>query len=135
MTRSEQREQAFLLIFERTFKDENLEEILESAELARDLEITDFAKQIFNGVIANQNKIDSLIDNNSVGWKKERLSRVTLSALRLAIYEMLYEDSIPKSVSINEAVEIVKKYGTKGDSSFTNGILSGVYKELKSNNV
>ena len=51
MTRSEQREQAFLLIFERTFKDENLEEILESAELARDLEITDFAKQIFNGVI------------------------------------------------------------------------------------
>lgn len=134
MTRSEQREQAFLLIFERTFKEETLEEILESAELARDLEITDFAKQIFNGVIANQNKIDSLIDSNSVGWKKERLSRVTLSALRLAIYEMLYEDSIPKSVSINEAVEIVKKYGTKEDSSFANGILSGVYKELKSHN-
>ena len=135
MTRSEQREQAFLLVFERTFKEETLEEILESAQLARDLEITDFAKQIFNGVIENQNKIDSLIDNNSVGWKKERLSRVTLSALRLAIYEMLYEDSIPNNVSINEAVEIVKKYGTKKDSSFANGILSGVYKELKSRNV
>ena len=130
MNRYEQREQAFLLIFESTFKDESLEEIIKSAQLARDLEISNFSIRAFNGVKQHKDEIDELIDNNSIGWKRNRLSRVILSALRLSIYEMLYEESIPKSVSINEAINLVKLYGSQKDASFINGILSGVYKEM-----
>ena len=130
MNRYEQREQAFLLIFESTFKDESLEEIIKSAQLARDLEISNFSIRAFNGVKQHKDEIDELIDNNSIGWKRNRLSRVILSALRLAIYEMLYEESIPKSVSINEAINLVKLYGSQKDASFINGILSGVYNEM-----
>lgn len=131
MKRREQREQAFFLIFEKTFKDETLEEIIESAQLSRDFEITDFAKKVFIGVSDNQEEIDKFIEKYVVGWKKERLSRVTLSALRLSIYEILYEKDIPNNVSINEAIEIVKTYSTKEDSAFANGILSSIYKELE----
>lgn len=129
MNRYEQREQAFLLIFESTFKDESLEEIIKSAQLARDLEISNFSIRAFNGVKQHKDEIDELIDNNSIGWKRNRLSRVMLSALRLSIYEMLYEKDIPQSVSINEAINLVKLYGSQKDASFINGILSGVYKE------
>lgn len=135
MNRREKREQAFLLLFEWMFKNENLEEIIESAQLAREIEIDDFSRDTFNKTIENVEKIDSIIERNIVGWKKERLSKVMVSALRLSTSEMLYyEEDIPKSVSINEAVEIVKKYGTKEDASFVNGILSGVYKELEKKN-
>ena len=130
MNRYEQREQAFLLIFESTFKDESLEEIIKSAQLARDLEVSNFSIRAFNGVKQHKDEIDGLIDNNSIGWKRNRLSRVMLSALRLSIYEMLYEENIPQSVSINEAINLVKLYGSQKDSSFINGILSGVYKEM-----
>ena len=130
MNRYEQREQAFLLIFESTFKDESLEEIIKSAQLARDLEISNFSIRAFNGVKQHKDEIDELIENNSIGWKRNRLSRVILSALRLAIYEMLYEENIPQSVSINEAINLVKLYGSQKDASFINGILSGVYKEM-----
>ena len=130
MNRYEQREQAFLLIFESTFKDESLEEIIKSAQLARDLEVSNFSIRAFNGVKQHKDEIDGLIDNNSIGWKRNRLSRVMLSALRLSIYEMLYEENIPQSVSINEAINLVKLYGSQKDSSFMNGILSGVYKEM-----
>ncbi len=130
MNRYEQREQAFLLIFESTFKDESLEEIIKSAQLARDLEISNFSIRAFNGVKQHKDEIDELIDNNSIGWKRNRLSRVMLSALRLSIYEMLYEKDIPQSVSINEAINLVKLYGSQKDASFINGILSGVYKEM-----
>lgn len=134
MTRREKREQAFLLLFEWMFKNENLEEIIESAQLARDIEIDDFSKDAFNKTIENVDEIDLIIERNVVGWKKERLSKVMISALRLSIFEMLYKKDIPKSVSINEAVEIVKKYGTKEDASFVNGILSGAYKEIEKKN-
>lgn len=135
MNRHEQREQAFLFIFERTFQDESLEEIIENAQLSRDLEICEFSKKAFIGVKENQGIIDNFIEQKSVGWRKERLSRVVLAALRLAIYEMLYEKEIPSSVSINEAVDIVKKYSTREDSAFANGILSSVHKEMEATNV
>ena len=131
MKRREAREQAFLLLFEKTFKNETLEEILVSAELSRDFAIDAFAKRVFEGINKEQITIDEMIEHHIVGWKKERLSRVALSILRLAVFEMLIEKNIPGSVSINEAVEIAKCYGTQDDASFINGVLSGVYKELE----
>ena len=131
MNRREAREQSFFLIFEKTFKDEPLEEILEDAMLARDLEIDTFARKVFHGVEANQQQIDAAIEENVIGWKKNRLSRVAVSVLRIALFEMLFEEEIPVGVSINEAVDLAKTYGTGDDASFINGVLGAVAKKLE----
>ena len=128
MTRKQAREEAFILIFEKAFNDSTVEEILEIAAEVRELEPDDYIKDVFCGVFANLDIIDSIISKTAVGWKIERISKTALSILRLAIYEIKFVDSIPESVSINEAVEITKKYATKEDASFVNGILSTVVK-------
>ena len=130
MTRKQAREEAFILIFEKLFSDSTVEEILELACEVRDLEPDEYIKKVFFGVYENTAEIDALISENSVGWKIERISKTALALLRLALYEMKYYDEIPVSVSINEAVEICKKYATKEDSSFINGILSTVAKAM-----
>ena len=128
MTRKQAREEAFILIFEKNFSDSTVEEILEVAAEVRDLEPDDYIKEVFGGVFTNLEFIDNIISETAVGWKINRISKTALSLLRLAIYEIKFLDSIPDSVSINEAVELCKKYATKEDSSFINGILSTVVK-------
>ncbi|MBQ4119728.1 MAG: transcription antitermination factor NusB [Clostridia bacterium] len=128
MTRRQAREEAFILIFEKQFNLLDISEILEIAKEVRDLEPDDYIKTVFSGVYDNVDDIDSIISENAIGWKINRISKVSLCILRLAIYEMKYIDDIPPSVSINEAVELAKKYATKEDASFINGILSTVEK-------
>ncbi|HIS69350.1 MAG TPA: transcription antitermination factor NusB [Candidatus Gallacutalibacter stercoravium] len=131
MNRHEAREQAFILVFEKSFKSDSLDEILEAAQTAREITLSDFARHVFIGVENHLEVLDRLIDENSIGWKRSRLSRVAASLLRLALYEMLFEEDIPVSVSINEAVELAKKYGTGEDASFINGLLGTVAKKLE----
>ena len=76
-------------------------------------------------IIKNLKDIDFYIQNNIEGWEIHRLARVDLSILRIAIYEMLYRKDIPIQVSINEAIEISKKYSTEESSKFINGVLGG----------
>ena len=95
MKRHEAREQAFFLIFERTFQEASLEELVESAQLARDITICGFAQNVFHGVEKHGEKIDGMIEKHCIGWTKNRLSRVAVSVLRTAVYEMLYEEKIP----------------------------------------
>lgn len=83
----------------------------------------------YKKVKETSDKIDILLNKISEGWKTSRMSRVDLNVLRLAVYEMLYDDSIPVSVAINEAVEIAKKYGGDDSGSFINGILGRIAKE------
>lgn len=130
MTRKMAREEAFILIFEKAFNDNSIEEILELAAEVRDLEPDEYIKKVFGGVYANLSLIDDLISENSVAWKIERISKTALSVLRLAIFEIKFCDDIPNSVSANEAVEICKKYATKEEASFVNGILSSIIKKL-----
>ena len=130
MTRKTAREEAFILIFEKYFNDCPTEEILELAADVRDLKPDDYIETVFCGVFENLDKIDSLISENAVGWKIERISKTALSILRLAIFEIEYIDDIPSAVSVDEAVELCKKYATKEDASFVNGILSTVLKKL-----
>ena len=129
MTRKMAREEAFILIFEKVFSKESIEEILQPAEEARDLVPDDYIKTVFGGVYDNLDELDGIISENAVGWKIERISKTALAILRLALYEMKYMEDIPVSVSINEAVEIAKKYATVEDSAFINGILSTVAKK------
>lgn len=130
MTRKQAREEAFILIFEKLFNDCSIDEILELAAEVRDLVPDEYIKNVFKGVFDNLDTIDGIINENAIGWKINRISKTALSVLRLSIYEMKFYDEIPVSVSINEAVELCKKYATKEDASFVNGILSTVAKSL-----
>ena len=129
MTRKMAREEAFILIFEKAFNDSSVEEILEIAEDVRELNPDDYIKTVFKGVFENLSEIDSQISENAVGWKIERISKTALSVLRLAIFEIKFMEDIPAAVSVNEAVELCKKYATKEDASFVNGILSTILKK------
>lgn len=132
MTRREEREQAFILLFEKSFNSEI--ELSELFEIALEDEIvadSEFVKTLSFKAWENLETIDALIEKNAKGWKINRISKVALAVLRMAICEMLYFDDIPVGVSINEAVELCKKYAAKDDASFVNGLLGSVSKEEK----
>ncbi|MCQ2450750.1 MAG: transcription antitermination factor NusB [Clostridia bacterium] len=131
MNRKEAREEAFILIFEKEFSKDSLEDILEIAEQVRDVKPDDYIKKVFFGAFENIDEIDGAISKTAVGWSINRISKTALAILRLAIFEMKFMDDIPVSVSINEAVELAKKYATKEDASFVNGILATVSKEMQ----
>ena len=129
MTRREAREEALILVFEKQFNSDSLEDIIETAKEVRDIEPDEYILDVFNGVYNNLEYIDEIISKYSQGWSINRITKIALAVLRLAIYEIKFVDSIPVSVSINEAVELAKKYSTKEDSAYINGILSSVSKE------
>jgi len=130
MNRRQAREEAFILIFEKHFNSADVEEILLLAKEVRDLEPDEYINTVFKGVYDNLELIDGIISENAIGWKIGRISKTSLCILRLAIFEIKFLEDIPVSVSINEAVELAKKYATKEDASFVNGILSTVEKAL-----
>lgn len=130
MTRKEERELAFTLIFEKIFNDElTVQEIVDAALEAGLIEENMFAISLAQMTSEHTEEFDELISENSIGWRTERLPKVSLSILRLALCEMLYVESIPVKVSANEAVELAKKFGTQEDASFINGILGKVIRE------
>ena len=75
-------------------------------------------------------ELDEIISQRAIGWKTKRMTKVSLSVMRIAVYEMKYCDDIPFSVSINEALEICKKYDDEKAPAFVNGILNGVAEDL-----
>lgn len=130
MTRKEERELAFTLIFEKIFNDElTIDEIVENAVEARLVEENTFAFSLAQLTYENIDEIDNLINENSVGWRVERLPKVSLAIMRLALCEILFVPSVPTGVSINEAVELAKKFATQEDASFINGILGKYVRE------
>ena len=111
MKRSLARESAFILIFEKICRsDETAEEIFRMATEIRDLQYDEYVKQVFFGTETNAQMIGELIDKHSVGWTKSRISPVSSAIIRLGIFELLFMDDIPDRVTINEAVELAKKY-------------------------
>ena len=128
MKRKEAREQAFCILFEQAMNGESVDEILQAASEARDFIPSSFAEAEVFGVEEKLEKIDEIISTNIRGWNIRRISKVTLSLLRLAVYEILFDPSIPEGVSVNEAVELAKKYGGKDDAPYINGVLASVIK-------
>lgn len=134
MKRTLARENTFILIFEKICKsDETAEEIFRKATEIRDLQYDDYVKQVFFGSFENSLIIDELINKCSVGWAKERISPVSRSILQLGIYELLFMDDIPSRVTINEAIELSKKYDDEKSYAFVNGVLNAVSKESATN--
>ena len=90
----------------------------------------EYSKSILDGILLHCDEIDTLIHELAIGWKLERMPKVDLSILRVAIYEMMYRKDIPCSVSINEAVELAKQFGGDRSSAYINGMLGTLAKRL-----
>ena len=105
--------------------DKSFELICENFNAPKSLKT--FSKELVRGVCENKSRIDKLIKKASRNWRLERMSRVDRSILRLSVYEMLFMENIPHKVSIDEAVELGKKYGTEESGAFINGVLDNIY--------
>ena len=129
MTRHEKREAVFTLIFESEFqKDKTADELIADAVESRDLKPDEYIINTTRGVLAGTDELDGTIAEYAENWKISRMSRVSRSILRLAVYEMMNADVPPKAV-INEAVELAKAYDEKAASGFVNGILNKIARE------
>lgn len=131
MTRRESRETAFVLLFEWSFKEDSLDEIIENAAVTRDIKVDAFARGLADKFIENREELDLLIEQYSQGWKLQRISKTALAVLRMSFCELTRFDDIPVGVSINEAVELVKKFGTDEEATYLNGILGNFEKVRK----
>lgn len=133
MNRTEIREQAFKLIYsleiqKKEEKEEAIELYIENNNIT-DKKAIDYIKDAVFGIEKNKEVIIEKIEKNlKADWKIDRISKIDLSILKLAIYEIKYKD-IPFKVVINEAVELAKKYGEDNSKNFVNGILASVVKE------
>ena len=121
------REQAFIILFEKSFNTElSVDEIMDIAVEAEVISKDKMTADIVKKAEEHIEEIDSVIERNLKGWSKQRISKVSLALLRMAVCEMKYFDKVPVGVSINEAVEICKVYGSDEDKGFVNGILGSI---------
>ena len=139
MTRRKIRENVFKMLFRVEFHekedfgeqltlfggelDQGIDEELEEIRLIGDEDLA-YINNKCNDIMAHLTEIDTQINEKSTGWKTTRMGKVDLTIIRLAVYEILFEDDIPNKVAINEAVELAKAYGRDDSSSFVNGILA-----------
>lgn len=129
MNRSELREQVFKLLFRVEFN--SMEEMSEQEEiftlseeeefLAKD---TEYIRDKYEKIAEKLPEIDEAINKETTGWSTSRIAKVDLAIIRLAVYEIRYDDTVPAGVAINEAVELAKKYGQDGSPAFINGVLA-----------
>lgn len=134
MKRTETRELAFKLIYsleiQKNMEEEQIEIFFEENEITNNEE-KEFIKTIFEGLINNKSEIEELIQSNlKEKWTIDRISKIDLAILKVAIYELIYS-KVPYKVVINEAVELAKKYGDDSSKSFVNGILASIVKDKK----
>ncbi|MBQ8208799.1 MAG: transcription antitermination factor NusB [Clostridia bacterium] len=131
ISRREAREHLLGLIYETEFRaDEEKEIIFETSSESREIPKDKFIKDTYFAICEKIEDIDALIAKHSVGWKTERLSRVSRAVLRLAVYELAFAENIPSRVTINEAIELTKKYDDEKARAFVNGILNAVKDEV-----
>ncbi len=133
LNRREAREAVFTLLFETEFKTaESREDIFALSCENREIEADDYVRDVYFGVAEHLEEIDALIGKHAKGWKTSRISRVSRSIMRLAIFEMRYM-ALPAGVAINEAVELSKKFDEESARPFVNGVLNSVKDELFGN--
>ncbi|MCP1111222.1 transcription antitermination factor NusB [Ohessyouella blattaphilus] len=128
MTRKEQREHVFKLVFELEFHSngeipEQQQEYFSSLGEVEPQETESIQKKA-SAVADHATAIDELLNTKTAGWKTSRMNKVDLAILRLAVYEMLYDEEVPEKVAINEAVELAKKYSGGDGPAFINGVLA-----------
>lgn len=130
MKTSEEREQVFILLFEKSFNPEfSPDDIIKIAVGDEIITETAYTKELFLSTVEKIDEIDSQISKYSKERSFDRISKVSLALLRLAVCEIRYFDKVPVGVSINEAVNLCKKYGSEDEYSFVNGILGSIARE------
>lgn len=129
MNRRKARETLLGMIVAMSFQ-ESAEPAEQYAMLCEDLDIEEdnYIKDCYFGIAANLQKLDEKIGAHSVGWNADRLSHVSLSIMRIAVYEMFYAEDVPAAAAINEAIELAKTYDHENAPAFINGILNAVAK-------
>ncbi len=132
MSRKTARELAMKALYQIDIQREDIEEQLSHIVMENELDEKDaaFFNQIVTGVSENKTILDEMIGRNSKSWGIDRMPKVDLAILRLCAFELKYREDIPEKVSINEAVELAKKYCDDKSKSFINGILGKVYEEV-----
>ena len=133
MGRHELREQVFMLLFQVEFHSadnmpEQIKLFLENSDSITAEKDSECISERCSMISEKIPEIDKLINDNTEGWDTTRMGKVELTVLRLAVYEMRYDDDIPERVAIDEAVEIAKKYGQENSGSFVNAILAKIMK-------
>lgn len=128
MTRREVRENVFKMLFRVEFHEQDTidEQFVLYKEALDNLTEEEFAdiKGKCDLIFSKLSEIDEAINEAAKGWKTTRMSKVDLAIIRLAVYEIKYDDEIPFKVSVNEAVELAKKFGSDESASFVNGVLA-----------
>lgn len=131
MNRKTARENAFLLLFEDVArKNDNAEEIFTLATEERELETDDYVKKVYFGVCEHREEIDRVIGECLVGWKRERISVTSSAILLLGVYELMFCPDIPAKVTINEGIELSKKFDDEKAYLFVNGVLNAAADKL-----
>jgi transcription antitermination protein NusB len=130
MNRKLSREKTMELLFGMTLSKDSIEEAVEGfidnyEGDIKEIDLT-YVKQALIGIENNKEAIDKIIEENLHNWKLERISKVNLSILRLSTYEVLYDTEIPRSVAINEALEITRRYSDEKSVGFINGVLDKI---------
>jgi N utilization substance protein B len=132
MTRRKSRENAIILLYQRDLLDKKIGDILNN-DLLAGREYDQFTLKLINGVNKHRRKIDRMIKDVVENWTLERIAIIDRNIIRVAIYEMLYEDEIPLKVSVDEAIEISKILGQKEDTpKFVNGVLGKILSDINS---
>lgn len=134
MKRSESREQAFMLVFERSFKEESVDEIIEEAVIGRNLEVDDYAYRLASDVCDHLPWLDETITAHSKKWKLNRMSRVALTILRLSLWEIDNVDTVPVGRLDQRGGRAGQKIRQRRRLSFVNGVL-GAYVRAKGQDV
>lgn len=134
MSRKTARETAMSLIYQMDIQKEPSDEIvdgfLENSEVELNREDEEYIRECVNGVQNDKGIIDGMIEKYSKGWNIGRIAKVELAIMRLALYEMIEREDVPRVVAINEAIELAKKFGGENSSAFVNGILGNVIREI-----
>ncbi len=130
MTRREIRDCSFQLIFEKLLRDDPIEELYELADEVEEITVNDDVKELVENVLNHAQELDGLIDKFSEKRSINRIAKINIAILRIALYEMLYDEKTPVNAAINEAVLLTQAYSYKEDTTFVNGILGAVAKTL-----
>ncbi len=130
MKRKKARENAFIIVFESFFFDEKEENFLARVEKMEDLSLNSYSKELVSGVLKKRDELDSKIKLYLKNWEIERISKVLIAILEVSFYEIIYVDDVDFPVSINEAVELAKKYFGGDGPSFVNGVLGSFVKTI-----
>ena len=130
ITRHEVRECAFLILFELSFReDDTTEEMYQLAEEVQGLTVTDSVREMVEGVLIHRDTLDEIIAKYSTKRSITRLPRLNLTILRLALFEILYDDTMPDNAAISEAITLAGEYTYQEDTAFINGVLGAYVRE------